>query len=359
VNVAPQPGFGWWEAMLAEVLYTFMLCFVVLNVAASKKNGCATGNQFYGLAIGGVIIAGAYGAGSISGGAFNPAVALGLDVSSAGVGFGWGFAYTAYELIGCCLAAGLFRVVRPDDFDEAHNGEYNLTTKCVSEFLGTYILVLTVGLNVLNNSPAGAWSIAASLMSMIYALGNCSGAHFNPAVTVALMLSGRGVCEPSEGGAFIGAQLLGGVAASYTYAGMMHGKTFALEPKAPYGWSAALQGEFVFTFVLCFVVLCVASVKKSDTLSQYFGLAIGSCVTAGGNAIGNISGGSLNPAVSTGISAARIIGGGHFYNCLIYSLFELIGAAAAAGVFRAVRPSEYAKGVRLPLRDAKPVPVEA
>merc|ERR1719217_69176 len=94
-NLAPSPGFGWWEAMLAEVLYTFMLCFVVLNVACSKRNNPADkGNQFYGLAIGFVIIAGAYGAGAISGGCFNPAVAIGIDVSSAGLGFGWGFAYT-------------------------------------------------------------------------------------------------------------------------------------------------------------------------------------------------------------------------------------------------------------------------
>merc|ERR1719213_1602275 len=190
---------------------------------------------------------------------------------------------------------------------------------------------------------------------MIFALGNCSGAHFNPAVTIAIMLAGREKCPATEGGAFIGVQLCAGVAAAYTYAGMHHGKTFALEPVAPYGWSAALGGEFVFTFVLCFVVLSVATIRTP--LTQFFGLAIGSCVTAGGLAIGNVSGGSLNPAVSTGISAARIIGGGHFYNCLIYSVFELIGAAAAAGVFRATRPSEYPKGMRLPIRNARPVPV--
>ena len=57
--------------MLAEVLYTFVLCFVVLTCASSRKNGCGTGNQFYGLAIGFVIIAGGYGAGAISGGAVN------------------------------------------------------------------------------------------------------------------------------------------------------------------------------------------------------------------------------------------------------------------------------------------------
>merc|ERR1719281_696612 len=112
-NLEPQADFGWWEAMLAEVLYTFMLCFVVLNVATARKN---EGNQFYGLAIGFVIIAGGYAAGGISGGAFNPAVALGIDVSSAGLGFGWGFAYTGYELLGSALAAGAFRIVRPDEF---------------------------------------------------------------------------------------------------------------------------------------------------------------------------------------------------------------------------------------------------
>merc|ERR1719380_506221 len=100
--------------MLAEVLYTFMLCFVVLNVAASRKN---EGNQFYGLAIGFVIVAGGYAVGNISGGAFNPAVALGIDISSAGIGIGWGFAYTGYELLGSALAAIMFRVVRPDEFD--------------------------------------------------------------------------------------------------------------------------------------------------------------------------------------------------------------------------------------------------
>ena len=63
-----------------------------------------------------VVIACGDGAGSFSGGAFNPAVALGLDASSAGGGFGWSFAYTGNEIIGSAIAAGLFRVVWPDDF---------------------------------------------------------------------------------------------------------------------------------------------------------------------------------------------------------------------------------------------------
>jgi len=342
-NLEPAKGFGWWEAALAEVLYTCMLCFVVLNCAAAKKNGCDTGNQFYGLAIGFVIVAGGYGAGHISGGAFNPAVALGIDVSSAFLGFFWGPVYCVYEIIGACLAAGLFRVVRPDDFDDSVDSDkYPLSAKLVSEFIGTFYLVLTVGLNVLGGSPAPVFSIAAALMCMIYSLGNCSGAHFNPAVTLAILLAGRDKIPPVEAAAYMGAQVLGGVTAAFTYALMEHGKSFPLGPGAGHNWIGVSIAEIVYTFVLCFVVLNVATVKSP--LSQYFGLAIASCVTAGGYAIGAISGGSLNPAVSIGISSSMILNGGIFYKCLIYTALEMVGAGLAAGCFMVVRPSEYEKG---------------
>merc|ERR1712054_568181 len=190
------------------------------------RNGCDTMNEFYGLAIGFVIVAGGYGAGAISGGCFNPAVALGIDVSSAGLGFGWGFAYAGYELLGAALAAGAFRVVRPDEF--GGSPDYTLGTKLVSEFIGTFFLVLTVGLNVLGKSPGPVFSIAASLMCMIYALGNCSGAHFNPAVTLAILASGRNLITAGEAAAYMGVQILGGICASFTYAAMYHGATFAL-----------------------------------------------------------------------------------------------------------------------------------
>merc|ERR1719238_402289 len=139
-NLAPTPGFQWYQAGLAEFIYTFMLCFVVLNVAVAAAN---KGNQFYGLAIGFVVVAGGYGAGHISGGCFNPAVAFGIDVSSAQLGFGYCLVYTAFELVGACLAAGLFRVCRPGDFDDSVT-ETPLYSKLTSEFLGTYMLVLTV-----------------------------------------------------------------------------------------------------------------------------------------------------------------------------------------------------------------------
>lgn len=346
IALQPAVGFGWKEAMLAEFFYTFMLCFVVLNTAASSTNGVSNeDNHFYGLAIGFVVIAGAYGAGAISGGCFNPAVAFGLDISSAHLGVKWCFIYSVAEICGAALAAALFRVVRPEEFSTATEpaiGDTKLLARLTSEFLGTFMLVLTVGLNVLGKSPAPAFSIAASLMCMIYALGDVSGAHFNPAVTVAILASnhqGRAGISDKDGGAYIGAQLCGGMAASLMYTLMHHGETFPLNPGANYNYSQAAVAEIVFTFVLCFVVLSVATTRAP--LKDTFGLAIGMCVTVGGFAIGSVSGGSLNPAVSFGISAAHMLNQGSFFNCLAYAAFELLGAGLAACVFKVAFPSEY------------------
>jgi len=334
-NLQPTKGHSAWQAGLAELLYTFMLCFVVLNVAASKVHGGK--NQFYGLAIGFVVVAGAYSGGSVSMGCFNPAVAFGIDVASAHFGVKYCFIYTVFELVGAALAAVAFKLCRGEQEEDA-DATPGLAAKLLSEFLGTYMLVLTVGLNVLSGSAAGAFSIAASLMCMIFALGTCSGAHFNPAVTTAIICSGRGKCPPAEGGMYMGVQIVGGICAAFTYSAMMNGETFQLKPVA-YKWHQALLAEFVFTFVLAFVVLSVATVKNA--LSEYFGFAIGMCVTVGGCAIGKVSGGSLNPAVSFGISISHLMNGGLGWPCLIYSVVELAAGAAAAGVFQLTQPSEY------------------
>eukprot|EP00931_Biecheleriopsis_adriatica_P093864 TRINITY_DN6758_c0_g1_i1.p1 TRINITY_DN6758_c0_g1~~TRINITY_DN6758_c0_g1_i1.p1 ORF type:complete len:456 (+),score=126.11 TRINITY_DN6758_c0_g1_i1:89-1456(+) len=337
-NLAPAKDFGLVEAGLCELLYTFMLTFVVMNVAAARKN-TQEKNQYYGLAIGFTVLAGAYGAGAVSGGCFNPAVALGIDISSAGLGFGWCVPYIIFEMLGAAMAAVLFKVVRPGDF----GGEKSEKTELVSEFLGTYMLVLTVGLNVLGKSKAGAFSIAASLTSMIYALGDVSGAHFNPAVTVAILTSGR--CPdltPSKAAKFIGAQIAGGIAAAFTYAYIHKLKTFALGPVGDSTWAGVTFAEIVYTCLLAYVVLCVA-VSESTKTTHMFGLAIGACVTAGGFAAGGISGGSLNPAVSIGVASAQVIGGGFFFfKVLAYSALEFAGGVAAAGIFKVTHDVDLA-----------------
>ncbi|WP_295014867.1 MIP/aquaporin family protein [uncultured Microbacterium sp.] len=98
-------------AFLAEALFTLALVWVVLNVATSKDH---PGNSFYGLAIGGTVFVGAVAVGSISGGGFNPAVALGLCISGQ---FDWAnlWLYIVAPLLGAAIAALLFRVLNSDD----------------------------------------------------------------------------------------------------------------------------------------------------------------------------------------------------------------------------------------------------
>jgi len=338
-HLGPTAGFSWFSAGLCETLYTFMLCFVVLNVAVARKYSENEGNQWYGLAIGFVIVAGAYGAGAVSGGCFNPAVAIGIDASSAGFRLGWCLTYTIFELIGAALAAVAFKMVRPGDFNSSDPfAPPKIGPKLVSEFLGTFMLVLTVGLNVLGNSPAGAFSIAASLMCMIYALGDVSGAHFNPAVTVAIFTAKLQRAEDQmtgkEAGLYILSQLTGGFVAMLTFSLIYSGRNIKLGPQPGYSWTQAAWAEIIFTFVLTYVVLCTAVTTKATKSRDMFGLAIGSCVTVGGFAIGSISGGSLNPAVSLGIAASEATGGG-LYSFLWYTAYEVFGAGLAVGVAKA------------------------
>jgi aquaporin Z len=330
-HLHPAHGFGLRSAGPCEMWYTFVLCFVVLNVAVAKKT---TPNHYYGLAIGFVIVAGAFGAGAVSGGCFNPAVAFGIAAASMeGPSFQWFFFYTVYQIIGSTIAAVLFKHVRSDEFGEG--GEVtprpSASTKYICEMVGTFVLVLTVGLNVLGKSPAGAFSIAASLMCMIYALGDISGAHFNPAVTLAIYCSKWNTMSGGEAAQYMLSQIVGALLASYTYAYIHYWQTFPLGPGKGYTWTQVAIAEFMFTFVLCLIVLCVAVSEKTKAPNM-FGLAIGSCVTVGGCAIGSISGGALNPAVAAGIAGSEIINGGFFFKAFFYAFFEFLGAAAAAGV---------------------------
>lgn len=98
-------------AFIVELVVTFILVFVVLNVATSKDND---GNSFYGLAIGGTVTAGAIAVGSVSGGGFNPAVAFGLSISGQ---FDWSYIwlYVLAPLIGGALAALAFRALNSHD----------------------------------------------------------------------------------------------------------------------------------------------------------------------------------------------------------------------------------------------------
>jgi aquaporin Z len=102
------------RALLVEFLYTFALCYVVLNVATAKGT---SGNSFYGLAIGFTVMAGAYSVGSVSGGAFNPAVAVGITAMGLSkLANIWIFLLANFA--GGAAAAGIFRFVNVEEFRE-------------------------------------------------------------------------------------------------------------------------------------------------------------------------------------------------------------------------------------------------
>jgi aquaporin Z len=102
---------GWKPAFVAEFLFTFALCWVVLNVATSKGT---TGNSFYGVAIGMTVMVGAFAVGSVSGGAFNPAVATGISLMGLSL---WGnfWILIAGEIAGSVTAVTAFKVVHGPD----------------------------------------------------------------------------------------------------------------------------------------------------------------------------------------------------------------------------------------------------
>jgi aquaporin Z len=102
---------GWKPAFVAEFLFTFALCWVVLNVATSKGTA---GNSFYGAAIGMTVMVGAFAVGGVSGGAFNPAVATGISLMGLSL---WGnfWILLAGEVAGSVAAATAYKIVNGSD----------------------------------------------------------------------------------------------------------------------------------------------------------------------------------------------------------------------------------------------------
>jgi aquaporin Z len=103
-------------ALVAEFLFTFALVYVVLNVATARGT---SGNSFYGLAIGFTVLVGAFSVGNISGGAFNPAVAIGTSVMGlSSLANLW--IYLVADFAGAAVAAGAFKVVDPANREDVH-----------------------------------------------------------------------------------------------------------------------------------------------------------------------------------------------------------------------------------------------
>jgi aquaporin Z len=209
--------------------------------------------------------------------------------------------------------------------------------KYITEFIGTFFLVLTIGLSVLGGTPMAPLAIGASLMVMVYMGGHVSGGHYNPAVSLAVLL--RGKLQRGDVVPYMAMQVVGALAAA-AIVYVVLGRTFAPAPGDAVSPLAALIVEVLYTTALCLVVLHSATAPQT-TGNSFYGLAIGFTVTAGAFAGGPISGGAFNPAVGVGpIVVAALLGGGSVGNLWLYLVGPFIGAGLAAAVYRVQQPSE-------------------
>ena len=208
--------------------------------------------------------------------------------------------------------------------------------KYLAEFIGTFFLVLTIGCSVAGNHPLAPLAIGSALMVMIYAGGHVSGAHFNPAVTLAVTMRGR--CSLADAIPYVVSQVLGAIAAAIVTGFLMPADKFtSITPMDLSKVAAqALLAEALFTFALAYVVLNVAT-AKANANNSFYGLAIGFTVLTGAIAVGGISGGAFNPAVAVGIS---VLGFTAWSNIWIYLAGDFAGAAIAAIAFKVINPGD-------------------
>ncbi len=201
----------------------------------------------------------------------------------------------------------------------------------LTELIGTFFLVLTIGLTVLGGTPMAPLAIGSALMIMVYMGGHVSGGHYNPAVSLGVMM--RGKLDGKELLPYWISQILGALLAALAVYVIL-GQTFAPAPAPGTSAIAALLVEFLFTFALVLVVLQTATCDATAG-NSYYGLPSGFTVMVGAMAGGPVSGGAFNPAVGIGpILFQTIMGGGGIADLWLYLVGPLLGGVVAAFVFK-------------------------
>ncbi len=209
----------------------------------------------------------------------------------------------------------------------------NLTKKCFAEFIGTFALVFAgTGAVVVNAQTNALGQVGIALVFglvvavMVYSIGHISGAHINPAVTLALFLDNKFIKK--EVIPYIVSQLLGAVAASILVLAVLGNNAYigATLPKDN-NYMQSFYLEIVLTFFLMFAILGSTDGKA---YKQFGGLAIGFVVGLDAMFGGPISGASMNPARSFGPALLS----GNFSYHWVYWLAPIIGALIAVYAYR-------------------------
>jgi aquaporin Z len=200
----------------------------------------------------------------------------------------------------------------------------------LTEFIGTFFLVLTAALTSMNGTPLAPLAIGSSLMVMVYMGGHVSGAHYNPAVSLAVLLRRR--IKASEFLAYAASQIAGATAAAFVAYAIV-GRTIAPHPADGVSLTGALSVELLFTFALALVILNSAASADTEG-NSFYGLAIGFTIVVAAFAGGPLSGGAFNPALGIGmILVDAAVGAGSAADLWLYLVGPLAGGALAALVF--------------------------
>lgn len=204
--------------------------------------------------------------------------------------------------------------------------------KLIVEAIGTFFLVLTVGLTA-GRTDFAPLAIGASLMIMVYAGGFISGANYNPAVSLGLLL--RKKLSAGDALGYMLVQFVAGTAAALTAQYLVGPSYGAPSPAADATSIQALVTETLFTFALVWVVLTTATAKGTQG-NSFYGLAIGFTVVVGAFAGGGISGGAYNPAVGLGPNLIK----GNLAPIWLYLAGPFLGGALAAVTFGLASPAD-------------------
>lgn len=170
--------------------------------------------------------------------------------------------------------------------------------KYLTEFIGTFFLVLIIGLS---KNPL---AIGFGLTILVYMGAHISGAHYNPAVSLAMLM--RKEININDFIKYISSQVLGASLAAYVISIMM--SNMIVQPDLQEPVAVILIAELLFTYLLVFVILNVATHPNLEG-NSFYGFAIGLTVMTGAYCVGPLTGGVFNPAVSIGPSLIDLITG--------------------------------------------------
>jgi aquaporin Z len=206
--------------------------------------------------------------------------------------------------------------------------------KYVVELIGTFFLVFTVGATAFTSSALAPLAVGSALMVMVYAGGHISGGHYNPAVTLAALVRGR--IDAVDAVGYWVAQLVAGVLAALVVRGVIAPPQVTARTPSGRLLGAVFVVELLFTFALCWVMLNVAT-SRDQLINSFYGLAIGFTVFVGVAAVGGISGGAFNPAVTVGAAVAGLFAWSTLW---VYLVAQVVAAIAAGLAFRALIPAD-------------------